>query len=273
VIWHDHFGRCGTEERPAWLYGLAAKKVDGVIAVNDALAEWSRSKLKIPANRIWYVPNFVDVPEARGAVKDLPGMPGLRIVCVANFRPQKDHLNLIRAMGAVVRQIPGAHLLLVAPVAENAHVAAMRSEIAAQSIEANVSFLGARPDVADVLRQCDVGVLASSSEGLPLSLLEYGAVGMASVATNVGQCGEVLNGGEAGLLVPPARSEELAEALMALLASSERRKMFGERFRQRVAEAYSAESAMRQVCRAYDVVLGRESEAREESSAVTVSVN
>jgi hypothetical protein len=53
VIWHDHFGRCGTEERPAWLYGLAAKKVDGVIAVNDALAEWSRSKLHIPANRIW----------------------------------------------------------------------------------------------------------------------------------------------------------------------------------------------------------------------------
>ncbi len=59
VIWHDHFGRYAIEERAAWLYRLFTTRVSGLIIVNRALTDWIQHKLHVPADRIWYVPNFV----------------------------------------------------------------------------------------------------------------------------------------------------------------------------------------------------------------------
>jgi len=255
LIWHDHFGRCGTEERPAWLYRIASMRTNGVIAVNTLLADWSRSRLSFPAGRVWYVPNFVSA-EQDGEAPGLPGTPGKRIVCVANFRPQKDHLTLIRAFALVVRQVADAHLLLVGPTVETPHLRAIRDEVASLGLAQNVIFLGQRTDVSAILRGCDMGVLSSTSEGLPLSLLEYGVAGLAAVATRVGQCSEVLDEGRAGLLVSHSSPVELAEAIVSVLSSREKRLALGKRLRERIERSYSAESTMQQICAAYDVVLG-----------------
>src|SRR5687768_10487667 len=59
VIWHDHFGRFFVEDRPVWLYRLATGRIGGVIAVNETLADWSRNALRMRADRVWYLPNFV----------------------------------------------------------------------------------------------------------------------------------------------------------------------------------------------------------------------
>jgi glycosyltransferase involved in cell wall biosynthesis len=255
LIWHDHFGRCGTEERPAWLYKIALTRANGVIAVNTLLADWSRSRLSFPADRVWYVPNFVSNADEGGAPA-LPGAPGKRIVCVANFRPQKDHLTLIRAFAMVVRQVPYATLLLVGPTVETPQLRAIRDEVAFLGLAQNVTFLGQRTDVSAILRGCDIGVLSSTSEGLPLSLLEYGVSGLAAVATRVGQCSEVLDEGTAGLLVPSASPAELAEAIISLLLSPGKRLALGARLRERIQSSYSAKSTMLQICAAYDAVLG-----------------
>jgi glycosyltransferase involved in cell wall biosynthesis len=255
VIWHDHFGRCGTEERPAWLYRQACSRVSGVIAVNEMLVEWSRTKLGVPADRVWYVANFVEIPSKVRNDPALPGEPGRRIVCVANFRPQKDHLNLIHAMKKVIECVPDAHLLLVGPLLDDPNLRAVRTEIFSLGLTTHVSFLGQRTDVPQVLQACDVGVLSSNSEGLPLSLLEYGAAGIAAVSTRVGQCAEVLDEGGAGILVPHSSSTELADGIVALLKSPEQRAGFAERLNERVVNYYSAEAAIQEVCQTYDIAL------------------
>jgi glycosyltransferase involved in cell wall biosynthesis len=256
VIWHDHFGRCGTEERPAWLYRIAAMRTDGVIAVNNLLAEWSRSRLSFPADRVWYVPNFVSTSCEDAPLPALPGTPGKRIVCVANFREQKDHITLIRAFALVIAQVSDAQLLLVGPTTDTQQLRAIREEVSSLELAQNVTFLGQRSDVSTILRGSDIGVLSSISEGLPLSLLEYGVAGLAAIATRVGQCSEVLDDGRAGLLVPPSSPAELAEAILAMLRSPEKRLTFGTLLRGRIASNYSAESTMRQICDAYDIILG-----------------
>jgi hypothetical protein len=73
VLWHDHFGLYTIQERPIWLYGLATSRVSGVIAVNQPLAEWSRRRLGIPTERVWYIPNFVCSAEGHEALPTLPG--------------------------------------------------------------------------------------------------------------------------------------------------------------------------------------------------------
>ena len=98
-------------------------------------------------------------------------------------------------------------------------------------------------------------VLSSRTEGLPVSLLEYGMAGLPVVATQVGECEEVLDRGGAGLLVPPQSPRDLAEALLSLLGSPERRALLGERFLHRVQELYSAGSIIERVCLVYKAVL------------------
>ena len=259
VVWHDHFGRYDTEQRSVWLYRLLMARVDGVIAVTEPLAEWSRRHLRVRENRVWYVPNFVTESSSQsGPDPSLPGRPGFRIVCVANLRPEKDHPNLIEAMDEVARREPRVHLLLLGQALDAGYVKSIEEEITKRRLSAHVSWLGSRSDVAAILKVCDIAVLSSASEGLPLALIEYGLAGLPAVATRVGQCEEVLAGGRAGLLVPPGSAAELAMAILSLLESPERRGVLAAQLAQRVREHYSEKRAIERVCEVYESVLEKE---------------
>ncbi|MCU1257158.1 MAG: pglA [Bryobacterales bacterium] len=257
VIWHDHYGRCDCNDRTAWPYRRVSKGI-GVIAVNQSLAAWSRIVLGVPSERVWYVPNLVeDRVEDRGtaALNSLPGSPGHRIVCVANFRPQKDHMNLLLALVLLRRLDPDAHTILVGDASDPVYEKRIRSQISELGLEGCVSCFGVRRDVSSILAGCDIGVLSSVSEGLPLALLEYGMAGLAVAATDVGQCSEVLDDGAAGLLAQPASPEQLAQALALLLGSPKLRADLGGRLQARVRARYSPQTVLRQVCQIYESVL------------------
>ena len=256
LIWHDHFGRFATEERPVWLFRLAAKRASGVIAVNEQLAEWARMKLKVPADRVWHVPNGVAEPINEHAV-ELPGLPGKRIVCVANLRPEKDHPTLIEAMTHVVRVEPQASLLLVGSESNHGQTQRVRQLIEQKGLGRQVFLLGSRNDVGSVLRACDIGVLSSASEGMPLALLEYGMAGLPVVATSVGQVPDMLDQGQAGVLVPADQPAELGRALADLLRSGDRREQLGQALQERVRERFGEKAFVDQVVSIYQVVLNR----------------
>jgi glycosyltransferase involved in cell wall biosynthesis len=252
VIWHDHFGRAHDEERPRWLYRAATRNIAAIISVSETLASWARNALGMPADRVSYIPNLVDLGDGGGEAPELPGRPGHRIVCVANFRPQKDQLGLLDAMTLVLARDPDAHLLLVGAAPTPEYRDAVLARISELKLGSSVSHLGPQQRIAAILRGCDIGVLSSSSEGLPLSLLEYGAAGLASVSTDVGQCGEVLDGGNAGILVPPGSPSRLSEALLQLLESEKERARYGSRLEARVQQNYGPGPIIRQICGVYE---------------------
>ncbi len=257
LIWHDHFGRYLVETRPLWLYRLPARRLSGVVSVNETLADWARRRLRMRGDRVWYIPNFATLRDNAAGEPDplLPGQAGYRIVCVANLRPQKDHLTLVQALALVVRQQPAAHLLLVGAAGDADYHAVIVAALATHNLAAHVSLMGERDDVGAILRSATIGVLSSASEGLPLALLEYGAVGLAVVATAVGQCAEVLDGGAAGLLVPPGRPDALAVALLTLLADPAYRAALGRRLQARIQACYSPAAVIGRVGQVYQTVL------------------
>jgi glycosyltransferase involved in cell wall biosynthesis len=255
VVWHDHWGRNELESRPAWLYRIAAKRTQAIIAVNQNLVRWSRDQLGIGEGRVSFISNFVCDSSLNGEPLELPGRPAERIVCVANFRPQKDLLTLINAMSLVVRESPSAHLLLVGDPSDKTYVELIRKRVGEQNLSQNVSFMGQRNDVASILRACDIGVLSSASEGLPLSLIEYGWAKLPTVATRVGECAELLDDGRAGIVVSPGAADELANGILLLLRSPERRTGFGESFFQFVKLNYNATNAISKICRIYESIL------------------
>ena len=255
VIWHDHYGEYATKPRPVWLYRLVAGRISGIIAVNQPLVEWSIRRLGIPRERICYIPNFVPFAQKSEKPPTLPGMPGKRIVCVANFRAQKDHVTLLRAVALVIRQVPSAHLLLVGASREEVYFNLLCKEIASLGLSQNVSVLENRKDVSAILKRSDIGVLSSASEGLPLALLEYGMASLPVVATSVGQCAEVLDNGRVGILVPASAPEQLATALLSLLQSPDRRLSFGIELHRRVKELYTPDAVLNQICQMYETVV------------------
>ncbi|GAA5507349.1 glycosyltransferase [Novipirellula caenicola] len=255
IVWHDHYGTNERKERPTWLFRLLLRHVGGVVAVSKPLADWSHHRLHFPKDRIWCLPNFVDTTKQVIPNCELPGSRGTRIVCVANVRPVKDHLTLVRAMQRVVGIYPDAHLLLVGAHPDANYLTQVQREIQIQGLQSHVTLMGIREDVSSILHCCDIGVLSSTSEGLPVSLLEYGATSMPVVATRVGQCGDVLDDGKAGLLVPASESTQLANAIISLLADESKRKSLGRAFFNRVQTQYSAEAVIGQLSEIYDTVL------------------
>src|SRR5439155_22355430 len=90
--------------------------------------------------------------------------------------------------------------------------AALEQRAIALGIHDRVLFLGERKDIPALLARCDVFVLPSLNEGLPLTVLEAMAAERPVVATNVGGLPELVADGVRGILVPPAGPRALAGA-------------------------------------------------------------
>lgn len=253
IVWHVHAGALVTSKLAARLYGCMRYRFDAVVTVNEELARWAIRRVGVEENWVLQLPNFAQ-PSSNGAIPDLPGEVGFRVVQVANVRPQKDHAMMLRAIVRIVEQEPKAHLLVVGNCAHEGYGAEVRGLVTKMGLERSVSFLGSREDVGAVLRACDVGVLSSASEGLPVALLEYGEAGLGVVCTDVGDCRKVLNG--CGLLVRPGDDAAMAEAVLGLLKEPERRVEMGRRLQARVREGWSREAAVRKLKEVYETVLG-----------------
>lgn len=245
VLWHVHAGWLALEGAP-FPYRLLGMRLDGAVAVNQALKAWVGAEVLQKGRKAWYVPNFVVEPDAGadGPSLRLPGEAGFRIVCVGNLRPEKGHPALLEAMRVVVREMPKAHLLLVGAGRSDGYQERFVAMCRETELANNVTWLGARADVPLLLRHCQVGVLSSLVEGLPVALIEYGMAGLGAVATRVGECPEVLGGGSCGIVVPPDEPAEMAAAILRLLRGPGERAELGQKLKARVRAWYSKESAV-----------------------------
>jgi glycosyltransferase involved in cell wall biosynthesis len=228
--------------------------VRAIIAVNDQLASWAKEALRFPEDRVHFARNFVVTPPA-GDDPGLPKTAGRRIVCVANVRPQKDIVNLVTAIAYVVREIQDIQVLVIGKQGDLAYLETIKKAIREHGLEERIILLGARSDVTDILARCDIGVLSSEWEGLPLSLIEYGMAGLATVATRVGQCVEVLGNGRYGILVPPGDPQSLAEAIIRLLSSDSEREAMGREFQRATVEEWGPDRHIIKIVDIYDSVL------------------
>ena len=88
---------------------------------------------------------------------------------------------------------------------------------------------------ARALRRSEIFILPSTSEGLPVALLEAMAYGRAIVASRAGGVPEVVTDGVDAVMVPPGDATRLADAVCALAADPIRRAQLGRAARERAA--------------------------------------
>ena len=127
----------------------------------------------------------------------------------------------------------------------------LKEKIKTLDLSNNVYLYGSKPDISNILSQCQIGILSSKSEGLPIALLEYGLSGLAVIATRVGECEVVIGSDENGILIDPENVLELKKALFNLIEDDEKRVNLGNKFNLKVVEEYSAQAALKKVLKVY----------------------
>jgi glycosyltransferase involved in cell wall biosynthesis len=194
-------------------------------------------------DRLEVIPNGIEVVES-----DRPERNGAppTVALVGRVVPIKDIKTFLRACALLREYVPDVRVWVLGPLDEDVdYVAECRQLAAHLDLEATVEFKG-KVQLRDYYPLIDVLVLTSVSEAQPLVILEAGAMGIPSVATDVGACREMILGrsdeqpklGEAGAVTPLANPAATARALQWLLTNTEAYDRCGQAARARVRRYY-----------------------------------
>jgi glycosyltransferase involved in cell wall biosynthesis len=235
-----------------------------LLAVSEYVRRSAHRHLSFPLERIDLLYNPIDVealeaPQGRERAELLRecGLEekSLLLLNVARVSPQKGLLFAIRALPSIIRQYPSAHLISVGATTDPQWLSQLQTEAGSLGVADHVHFLGARRDVADFLRSCDLFIFPSLYEGLGIALLEAMATACACVATKSGPIPEIVRHGIDGLLVAPADSESLAATVCELLADPVRRKSLGEAARASALARFQPQAAADRLTEIYGSIV------------------
>ena len=172
---------------------------------------------------------------------------------VANLnRPVKRVDLFVKAASLVVRQFPDVQFWIVGDGPLRGELESLASELC---IESRIEFVGRRKDVKDLLSAFTIGVISSDSEGFSNSIMEYMAVGVPVVATNVGGNRELVSEGETGVLVPPNDPEVLAVGILRLLSNPEAARAMGKKGRLKLLIKFSTQRMLEETKGFYEALV------------------
>lgn len=215
-----------------------------------------------PPDRITVIPNGVDYDGYSALARD-PEARRPTVALIGRVVPIKDVKTYIRAAVSLRDLIPDVRVLLLGPTDEDPVYFGECQEMTAHlGLGGTFEFTG-RVRLRDYLGRIDVVVLTSISEAQPLVLLEAGAAGVPSVATDVGSCRDVVLGradedprlGPGGFITPLANPLATARALADLLLNPELRMRCGEAIRRRTERYYNKKVVDRNYHDLYDEFL------------------
>lgn len=204
---------------------LTAPRVTRFHAITQAVAHTMGRRLRLPPERIEVVPRGRDGHRLGVRSDDRReqarlglglGPDQAMVLAAARQEHQKGLDVLVEAWPMVAARVAGAQLVIAGrPGNQTPLLAARTAEL---GLAHQVRFLGARPDVHELLCGTDVFVLPSRWEGLGSVLLEAMALEAPMVASDLPSVREVVGGETCARLVPPGDPVILAETIVAALA-------------------------------------------------------
>jgi len=246
---------------------LARLFTDKIIFVAGPIMQWYINMKIVPANKVCYIPNGIDLNFLREAkergqcsIAHLRKSWGIdenesAVLFVGRLSFEKGLDNLIEAFAGVLRHYPKTRLVLVGDGPEKESLA---HRLASLNLEKHVIMTGSRPysEVIQWLALSTVFVLPSRFECMSYTLLEAMAIGLPCIASRVGGNADLIEDGKTGLMVEPGDVDGLAQALRRLLGDADLQKRLGRSAHVKVQQ-FSAEKMREKTVQVYQQVLGR----------------
>lgn len=201
-----------------WAFQATLRLADRVLSVSAPSAR--ELEARFGARLVEVLPNAAPLQVGQGDLP--PGAGGPRLLYLGGFaNPVKGGEILLRALPTILEGLPEIQVALAGPGKAPAGV-----DRFAENRVQQLGWLTADPKARE-LREAMLFVLPSTSEGMPVALLEAMASGRPIVASAVGGVPDVVTDGVEALLVPPGRPDALAEAVIRLGRDAELRLRLG----------------------------------------------
>jgi glycosyltransferase involved in cell wall biosynthesis/GT2 family glycosyltransferase len=240
-----------------WNMLTATAAVCGDLDLRVAVSETVRRRLiesGEPAAKTCVARNGIDL-QRFSASPPLRGAQPYRILFAGRLDAVKRPLLLPDIALALRRLRPAADFRFVV-AGDGPESSDLYRRLKRAGIATLFEFRGQVPDIAPLLADCDVLLLPSRAEGLPLVILEAFAASRPVVASTVGAIPDVVSA-RTGILVPlgAAEVEAFATAIDSLLRSPDRRRDMGQNGRSLVAAEYTQEAARERYRRLFSLVM------------------
>jgi glycosyltransferase involved in cell wall biosynthesis len=196
------------------------------------------SRWGVPRERIHPIPNGIAIPEdgRRRTSNDV-----VRLLSMGRLDSEKAVDQTIRAFAAQsVDTSARLTILGDGPCREELEALSRRL-----GLEGRIAFPGVVADVTPYLREADVYISTSVSEGMSNALLEAMSYGVMPVVSRVSGAEDLVEDGVSGLLFPPGDETALATRLETSLAmTAERRRATGEAAREAIRGRFSLDKVV-----------------------------
>ncbi|HEV7770561.1 MAG TPA: glycosyltransferase [Solirubrobacterales bacterium] len=196
--------------------------------------------------RIVHIPNGVPVAALAAAATSGPSRADLDLpaaapvaIQVGVFRTEKNQIGALEAFARVREDLPEVRLVFAGDGATRKQVERRAAELRGEEW---VRFLGNRSDVPALLALSDLLLLPSTSDAMPMTVLEGMALGVPVLATDVGDVRPVV--GDAGVCVPAGDPAAFGEAATEILRDAALRDRLGRAGLEQIP-AYDAATMVR----------------------------
>lgn len=226
-----------------------------VVAVSDAIKETlikngiSSSKIEVLQNGVSVIKAELSSEEKATLRRQLGvGEDSFCILNAGRLTRQKSQRSLIEAASLLKAKDADFHVLIVG---EGRLRQDLSQEISRRQLENNVSLLGFRSDIPNLLAISDTFALPSLDEGMPMSLLEATAAEVPVVTTAVGDIPKLITHEDTGLIIPKEDAVALADALQRLNSDPELSSVLAKRAKAILEQDYSSAAMAEKYHRIY----------------------
>jgi glycosyltransferase involved in cell wall biosynthesis len=229
--------------------GALLSRRSTVTIYNSKRAKWQHEALGYANNGVvigngFDLKRFVPKGEAGESARVELGLPTSEFVVlmIAREDPMKDYENFLKSAVIVQKERQDVTFVAVGRGVPELHRRSHECDAAIRTLGPKLRLIPELRDVMPVLHAADVFVLSSAwGEAFPNVLGEAMASGLPCVATDVGDCAEII--GDAGLVVPPRSPSMLAQGILSLVNLPEGDRLdIGRRARKRIDKRYSIEA-------------------------------
>lgn len=155
---------------------------------------------------------------------------------IAHFYPTKGLIYLVQAAKIVIERLPETTFAIIG---DGQQRKLLQTKIKKLHLAKNFLLLGAKNQAWQYLPAFDIYVCCSVKEGFPFSILEAMAAGLPIVSTKVGGISEMIQNEKTGLLVEPAKPQNLAEAIIKILKNKNLAEKIGYQAQIEVKQKFS----------------------------------
>jgi len=217
-----------------FLIRYVLNKTDEVLCLSE---EWktyfdsiTKTKKAIVLNNPVRLPDHVK--------KKVAGKP-INVLFLNHVTKNKGLFDVVEFFSTHKKDLQGHFKLIIAGAGETDK---LQQLIAGSKLEAIIEYKGWVSGKAkdELIQDCDVFILTSYNEGLPMSILESMAFGKPVIATNVGGIPRIVRPGENGWLTNPADIAALANIFNEMKANPAILAAYGEKSQQ-IVQDYSPE--------------------------------